>query len=107
MLELNTQLANTALFSLEAPMARGTEAQRAARRAVLDRFMGTYPSLVEGAPHARVWLAFHVGAGVGGLFRNGHVESTPLFRKALLRRPPSGSSTHVVACRMACLASSL
>ena len=58
-LELNTQLANTALFSLEAPMARGTEAQRAARRAVLDRFMGTYPSLVEGAPHARVWLAFH------------------------------------------------
>jgi hypothetical protein len=58
-LELNMQLANTQLFSLEAHMARGTAAQRSARRAVLDRFLRTYPSLAEGAPNARVWLAFH------------------------------------------------
>ena len=58
-LELNMQLADTALFSLEAHMARGTAEQRSARRAVLDRFMRTYPSLAEGAPNVRVWLAFH------------------------------------------------
>ena len=42
-LELNMQLADTALFSLEAHMARGTAEQRSARRAVLDHFMAHVP----------------------------------------------------------------
>ena len=58
-MELNAKLANTALFSLQAALEAGTTAQRAARQAVLNRFMSTYPSVVDEAPHVRVWLAFH------------------------------------------------
>jgi hypothetical protein len=53
------QLADAVLFSLAERMARGSPKQREARRAVLEHFTATYPSIARHlVPNTTVWIAF-------------------------------------------------